>query len=183
MKRVPIHTPAAPRASAATSPRPSAMPPAATTSRGATASTTAGISTRPATRPVWPGARIAEASDQDGYAFVQDDVDPAPGRIGEPLAVLAARADRGEEDVHPERPVGQLAHAADLRAELRRRAVGGRDDAEPTRRGDGRRQVRSRHEGHAGLTDRVANAQQVAQRRVQGAARRRGPAARGGPSL
>src|SRR6266849_5812912 len=54
MKRVPIQTPAAPSASAATNPRPSARPPAATTRRGATASTTAGVSTTPPTRPVWP---------------------------------------------------------------------------------------------------------------------------------
>ncbi len=42
--RVPIHAPAAPRLSAAASPRPSAMPPAAATGVGFTASTTAGMS-------------------------------------------------------------------------------------------------------------------------------------------
>jgi hypothetical protein len=52
-KRVPMAMPAAPYASAATSPRPSWKPPAATTGM-ATASTTCGSSTVVATSPVWP---------------------------------------------------------------------------------------------------------------------------------
>ena len=56
MKRVPIHTPTAPSASAARRPRPSAMPPAASTGVGATASTAAGTSTMPPMRPVCPPA-------------------------------------------------------------------------------------------------------------------------------
>ncbi len=50
---MPIATPAAPYASAATSPRPSWNPPAATTGMS-TASTTCGSSTVVATSPVWP---------------------------------------------------------------------------------------------------------------------------------
>src|SRR5229473_2115470 len=45
-RRVPTQTASAPRASAATTPRPSAMPPAAMTRTGAMASTTAGTSVR-----------------------------------------------------------------------------------------------------------------------------------------
>jgi len=55
--RVPIQAPAAPSAKAAARPRPSAMPPAATTGAGETASTTAGISGIVATVPrTWPPA-------------------------------------------------------------------------------------------------------------------------------
>ena len=55
--RVPIQTPAAPIESAAASPLPSKIPPAATTgTRPATASTTWGTSTVVATEPVWPPA-------------------------------------------------------------------------------------------------------------------------------
>src|SRR5258708_31027447 len=49
--RVPIHAPAAPSASTAASPRPSAMPPAATTGVAPTTSTTAGIRGKVATVP------------------------------------------------------------------------------------------------------------------------------------
>ena len=52
-KRVPIATPAAPYASAATRPRPSKNPPAAITGMS-TASTTCGSSSVVATAPVWP---------------------------------------------------------------------------------------------------------------------------------
>ena len=53
MKRVPIHTPSAPRAIAAASPRPSKMPPAATTGTCApTSSTICGTSGIVATVPV-----------------------------------------------------------------------------------------------------------------------------------
>src|SRR5262245_28442425 len=49
--RVPILIPCAPRTRAAASPRPSAMPPAAITGMGLTASTTWGIKASPATVP------------------------------------------------------------------------------------------------------------------------------------
>ena len=55
--RVPIHTPETPSVSAAASPRPSAMPPAAMTGISPTASTTAGMSGIVATLPrTWPPA-------------------------------------------------------------------------------------------------------------------------------
>ena len=54
----PHHTPSAPRASAAAIWRPRAMPPAASTGTGATASTTSGTSTIVATSPVWPPASV-----------------------------------------------------------------------------------------------------------------------------
>ena len=53
-KRVPSSTPSAPSASAAARPRPSAMPPAARTGTGATASTTIGTSAMLACQPTWP---------------------------------------------------------------------------------------------------------------------------------
>ena len=57
MKRVPIQTPCAPKASAAARPRPSTMLPAATTGIE-TASTICGISAMPATWPVCPPASV-----------------------------------------------------------------------------------------------------------------------------
>ena len=57
MKRVPIHAPCAPSASAAASPRPSTIEPAAITGIF-TASTICGISARPAMRPVCPPASV-----------------------------------------------------------------------------------------------------------------------------
>ena len=63
MKRVPIHTPSAPSARAAASPRPSTMPPAATTGTWSpTASATWGTSAMVATRPVWPPASVPWAT-------------------------------------------------------------------------------------------------------------------------
>ena len=54
---MPIQTPCAPSASAAAMPRPSTIPPAASTGTGATASTTAGTSASVATSPqTWPPA-------------------------------------------------------------------------------------------------------------------------------
>ena len=58
----PHHTPSAPRARPAASWRPRAMPPAARTGRGATASTTSGTRTMVATRPVWPPASVPWAT-------------------------------------------------------------------------------------------------------------------------
>src|SRR3990172_210771 len=55
-KAVPTQAPRAPRQSAAARPRPSPMPPAASTGLGATASTTCGTSAIVPTRPVWPPA-------------------------------------------------------------------------------------------------------------------------------
>ena len=54
----PHHTPAAPSASAAATWRPRAMPPAARTGVGATASTTSGTSTMVAISPVCPPASV-----------------------------------------------------------------------------------------------------------------------------
>ncbi len=63
MNRVPTHTPSAPSASAAASPRPSTMPPAATTgTRSPTASTTWGTRANVATLPVWPPASVPWAT-------------------------------------------------------------------------------------------------------------------------
>ena len=63
MNRVPIHTPSAPSASAAARPRPSKIPPAATTGISApTASTIWGTSGMVATRPVWPPASVPWAT-------------------------------------------------------------------------------------------------------------------------
>ena len=63
MKRVPTQMPSAPRDSAAASPRPSKMPPAATTgTRSPTASTIWGTSGRVATCPVWPPASVPWAT-------------------------------------------------------------------------------------------------------------------------
>ena len=59
MKRVPTQMPSAPSASAAARPRPSKMPPAATTGTvSPTASTIWGTSGRDATWPVWPPASV-----------------------------------------------------------------------------------------------------------------------------
>ena len=63
MKRVPIHTPSAPSASDAASPRPSNSPPAATTGTcSPTASTTCGTSAIVATVPVCPPASVPWAT-------------------------------------------------------------------------------------------------------------------------
>ena len=62
----PHHTPSAPRASAAASWRPRAMPPAASTGIGATASTTSGTSTMVAISPVWPAGLGALGDDDVG---------------------------------------------------------------------------------------------------------------------
>src|SRR2546430_2300505 len=59
MTRVPTHTPSAPRVSAAARPRPSKMPPAATTgTRSPTASAIWGTRGNVATCPVWPPASV-----------------------------------------------------------------------------------------------------------------------------
>ena len=59
MKRVPTQMPSAPRLSAAASPRPSKIPPAATTGIAPfIASTIIGTSGIVATRPVWPPASV-----------------------------------------------------------------------------------------------------------------------------
>lgn len=58
MKRVPRLTPAAPSIKAAAMPRPSKMPPAATTGIGATASTTCGTSAIVLTSPAYPPASL-----------------------------------------------------------------------------------------------------------------------------
>src|SRR5436190_607845 len=58
----PHHTPSAPRARAAASCRPRAIPPAASTGMGATASTTSGTSTMVEISPVWPPASVPWAT-------------------------------------------------------------------------------------------------------------------------
>ena len=63
MKRVPTHTPSAPSTRAAASPRPSTMPPAATTgTRSPTASTIWGTKGMVATCPVCPPASVPWAT-------------------------------------------------------------------------------------------------------------------------
>src|SRR5579884_2542903 len=63
MKRVPTHTPSAPSDRAAASPRPSKIPPAATTGTcPATASTIWGTRAMVATWPVWPPASVPWAT-------------------------------------------------------------------------------------------------------------------------
>ncbi len=63
MNRVPIHTPSAPRARAAARPRPSKIPPAATTGMlSPTASTIWGTSGMVDTVPVWPPASLPWAT-------------------------------------------------------------------------------------------------------------------------
>src|SRR3989442_1025382 len=58
MNRVPTSTPSAPSAKAAARPRPSAMPPAASTGTDATALTTMGTSDIDAIQPTWPPASV-----------------------------------------------------------------------------------------------------------------------------
>ena len=59
----------------------------------------------------------------------------------------------------------------DLFAQILGGAVRGRDHPEAARRGDRGRELRASHEGHAGLADRVADPEAIAERRVQGTTR------------
>ena len=81
--------------------------------------------------------------------------------------VLARGADGGEEHVDPEGLVGEVPHPADLVPEMLGGSVGGGNDAEPTRGGDGGGEGGAGDPAHARLTDRVANAEQIAQRGVE----------------
>jgi len=108
-------------------------------------------------------ARTAQPSHQYGRALLQSDVDPALDLIGELLHLVARGADGGEEHVHPEGLIGLVAHATDLLAEMLGRSVGRRDDAEAARRGDGGGERGAGDPAHAGLTDRIADAQQIAE--------------------
>ena len=96
MNRVPTQTPSAPRARAAARPRPSKIPPAATTgTRSPTASTTWGTRGRVATLPVWPPASVPWATTRS-----QPGVDGPHGVVH-----LPAHADH-----HQSVPVAELDH-------------------------------------------------------------------------
>ena len=140
---MPIHTPSAPSISAAAIPRPSAIPPAAMTGIGATASTTVGTRASVETSPVWPPASVpcavmkstpavaawraastrADLAQHDRAGIVRG-VD-VRGRVGERVrddAHALAQGDRHElgrvrqvaDEPDAERPIGQLACLADL---------------------------------------------------------------------
>src|SRR5215207_2624070 len=89
-KRVPTSAPWAPRASAAATPRPSAIPPAATTGTAPARSTSSGTSTIVPSQPPWPPASppwatstsAPAASAVSGLLAVDDLLDPqAAGRV------------------------------------------------------------------------------------------------------
>ena len=110
MKRVPIQTPSAPSASAAARPRPSKMPPAATTgTRSPTASTTWGTSGMVATVPGVPAGLGALGDDEvaagldrgDRVADLAAHVDHEDVVVVAQLDDLARHAERGDEHRHP----------------------------------------------------------------------------------
>src|SRR5262249_36107118 len=79
-----------------------------------------------------------------------------------------------EEDVDSEGPVRRVLHPPDLLAEELGRPVRGGDDAEPTRLGHGGGERGARDPSHPRLADGVADAEEIAERRVQDALRVRG---------
>src|SRR5215207_6095563 len=80
-KRVPIITPWAPSISAAANPRPSAMPPAARTGTGATASTTAG--TRGSVEREEDGSRVVAQREVDHlFGDIPGNKAYTPGPLG-----------------------------------------------------------------------------------------------------
>ena len=93
--------------------------------------------------------------------------------VGELLDLGARAADGREQDVHAEGPVGEIADPSNLRAQFGGRAVGGGQHAKPSGLGHRRHQGRARHESHPGLAHRVADAEQIAERSVERAARER----------
>ena len=86
------------------------------------------------------GAGVPEAGDEHRHALLEGDVGPALDLVGELLRLFAHGADRREEDVDAEGLVCQVAHPADLFAQVFRRSVGSGDDAEAAGRGNGSRQ-------------------------------------------
>src|SRR5215469_841740 len=114
------------------------------------------------------GTEIAEPGHQHRHALLQGHVDPALDLVRELLHLVAGGADDGEEHVHPEGLIGLVAHATDLLAEMLGRSVGRRDDAEAARGGDGGGERGAGDPAHAGLTDRIADPQQIAKRGAQG---------------
>ena len=83
------------------------------------------------------GSWIAEAGDEHGHALLEGDVNPSFDLVGELLHLVARGADSGEEHVDPEGLVGEVPQPADLVPEMLGGSVGGGNDAEPTRGGDG----------------------------------------------
>ena len=122
--------------------------------------------------------RRPQAGHDHRHALVEAHVDPAAHAVGELLDLGARAADGREQDVHAEGPVGEIADPSNLRAQFGGRAVGGGQHAKPSGLGHRRHQGRARHEGHPGLAHRVADAEQIAERSVERAARERrhGPA-------
>src|SRR4030095_12495107 len=87
--------------------------------------------------------------------------------VGELVRLAARHAHAREEDVHPEGPVGLVSDLPDLLPQLAWGQVGGGDNAEPARPGDGGGQRRARHVAHARLADRVADTEEIADRGVE----------------
>jgi hypothetical protein len=160
-KRVPIIAACAPRASAATTPRPFAMPPAAITGNGFTASTTA-EQDRERGRAAYLPARLEPLRDHCGRARgsgvlrlvhgadLHEDGDAGPVRLVDVWpdvppeehdhgdALLDAGFDFGplderQQGAHAERPRGQRPRLSDLLADERALHAAHAEEAEPAR--------------------------------------------------
>src|SRR2546425_1036524 len=151
-KRVPSRMPLAPSASAATRPRPSAIPPAATTGTR-TASTTCGTST------IVPTLAL---SGDAGLPSTERWPPASP-----PSATMTAAQAAVQPQVHAERPVGQLAHPAHRLLKIAGGHVQSGQDSKAARAAHLRHQLGTGHATHARLEDRVLDAEQRAETRPQ----------------
>ena len=191
--------PTAPYASAATRPRPSWKPPAATTGTR-TRSTVCDTSSVVGNVPVWPPPsppcttitsapsfsafcaclRVAAGRDAQDTRFLEP-ADQCSARravvAGGAHAVPDDRvgddvgARRVHQEVHAEGPVGERLHLLDLVRHVlgpdRRR----REEAERARVRHRRDELGRRHPSHSRLDDRHADAEQIAERRVEAGSR------------
>ena len=194
---MPKMAPCAPRASAATRPRPSARPPAAMTGM-LTASTVCGMSAMPPTSPVWPPASVPWAAtmsapaSSDFWAWrtrphititvMSRSCISAMNSAGTARPATKMRTSsskstsicgpdavgqRGEE-VDGERLVGEVAGLLDLLTELLGAERGGAHNAEPAGVGDGGDEAGERDAAHAGEEDGILDAEAVADGGVEG---------------
>ena len=197
--------PAAPKASAATRPRPSLNPPAATTGTSI-ASTTWGTRIEVGTEPVCPppsppctittsapelnrllGVAHGTAGRNAENPGILEALDEfrvrSPGVAGRLHAVtddgiddqLGARCLHQEVDA--EGPVGELLDPRDQRVDLFRPHRGGGEEADRPRVAAGRDHLGCRDPSHRGLDDRMADAEDLTERCVECGRQFDGPSA------
>jgi hypothetical protein len=109
--------------------------------------------------------RGSQARDQHRHAVFEHHVDLPlhfRGVLDDGVAALAL--DLPEQDVDAEGPVGEGAHGGDLGREFVGRQALGADHAEPARSGYRTGERAAGDEAHAGLADRVGDAEAFGQR-------------------